>query len=97
MPQSLTSIPSLSAHEPIHDDDEHNDAIHSRDVIHICGTCQRLHDSNINSPMDRSLDDLLPPVTGLAGGNEYMIMVKQVHSSNTTLDKRPKGPNQKGP
>ena len=36
--QGLSSIPSLPPHEPIYEDDKHNDSIHGGYVVHICGT-----------------------------------------------------------
>ena len=95
-PQSLSSIPPLSPRKPVHDDNEHNDSIYSRDVIHICADCQPSHILKQNF-LRQGLDDLLPPETGFAGGNEYIIIVKQVHNSNTMLANSPKEPNQKGP
>ena len=42
-------------------------------------------------------DDLLPAMTGITGGKEYIINVKHVHNSKTIFENNPTGPNQKGP
>jgi hypothetical protein len=40
---------------------------------------------------------VLEPLTGLTGGKEYMMIVKAVQRRRTQLEKRPRGPIQKGP
>ena len=45
----------------------------------------------------RGGEDILPGLTGMAGGKEYMISVKAVQASRTMFATKPRVPIQKGP